>query len=74
MVHRHWQDVASSAHFLPLQGRQLGLGDGDGEGEKVVGGSAGIGGGGVGVGVGGACVLDRGRAYEQRGQPCGQPY
>lgn len=27
----HWQDAASSAHFLPLQGRQRALGAGSGE-------------------------------------------
>lgn len=62
MVQRHWQDVASSAHFLPLQGRQRGLRDGDGEGERPVGGCDG-GGGDVegedgGGRVGGAWVLD----------------
>lgn len=58
----HWQDAASSAHLLPLQGWQLGLGEGSGEGDggveggKAVGGSDGIG----GADVGGR-VLDRRR-------------
>lgn len=65
MVQRHLQDVASSAHFLPLQGRQRGLDDGDGDGEVAEGTETLLGGGGVGVGredgggrVGGARVLD----------------
>jgi len=63
MVQRHWQDVASSAHFLPLQGRQRDVGDGDGEGVRLVGGCDGgwgdVGGGVDGGGrVGGAWVLD----------------
>lgn len=63
MVQRHLQDVISSAHFLPLQGRQRGLGDGDGEAAE--GAETLLGGGGGGVGtedgggrVGGARVLD----------------
>lgn len=64
MVQWHWQDVSSSAHFLPLQGWQRGRGDGDGgvEGgvkrEAVVGGGNGIGGEVVGRIVGGDWVLD----------------
>lgn len=66
MVQRHWQDVASSAHFLPLQGRQRAVGDGDGEvegggegeAETLVGGGGGIGGEDGGGRVGGAWVLD----------------
>lgn len=65
MVQRHWQDAASSAHFRPLQGRQLGLGDGSGGGDggTTVGGRDGIGGDDGGGRVGRACVLDRGGVY-----------
>lgn len=73
MVQRHWQDVTSSAHFLPLQGRQSALGDGVGEVERggeggaegkaatLVGGGDGIGGEDGGGRVGEACVLDERR-------------
>ncbi|TNN45461.1 hypothetical protein EYF80_044320 [Liparis tanakae] len=54
MVQRHRQDVASSAHLLPLQGRQRDPGDGEGEGGRLVGGRDGGGGdGGGGVDGGG---------------------
>jgi len=55
-VHLHWHDVASRAHFLPLQGRQRGVGEG--EGERVVGGDVdGRGEDMEGGGRGGAWVL-----------------
>lgn len=69
MVQRHWQEVTSSAHFLPLQGRQSALGDGEGEVEggaegeaaPLVGGGDGMGGEDGGGRVGEACVLDERR-------------
>lgn len=60
MVQWHWQDVVSSAHLLPLQGRQRGLGDGDREGEMLM-----RGGDGEEVEDGGAWVLDGRGVLEQ---------